>query len=229
MTEYTPNSTPTKYCPRCKTTKPTTPEFWGLSKQTKDGFQGHCKACRRNFRQENIEQVRESNRIYRAENTEKIRQRRAARKEKERETYKRYYSENKDKLKEKNRRWREKNKEKRSEYERRYTAEHKEQKRLYRAANGPMNAANRRRRTARQRAAEGNHTADDVKRQYKAQKGRCYYCGCKVGSSYHVDHVIPLSRGGSNGPENIVVACSSCNLSKANKMPHEWPAGGRLL
>jgi 5-methylcytosine-specific restriction endonuclease McrA len=41
--------------------------------------------------------------------------------------------------------------------------------------------------------------------------------------------VVPLSRGGSNGPENIVIACPTCNLAKKDKMPHEWPEGGRLL
>jgi 5-methylcytosine-specific restriction endonuclease McrA len=42
--------------------------------------------------------------------------------------------------------------------------------------------------------------------------------------------VIPLDRGGSNGPENIVIACPECNHSKHNKLPHEWNgSGGRLL
>lgn len=85
------------------------------------------------------------------------------------------------------------------------------------------------RRIARKHGAVGNHTADDVGRQYEAQKGKCYYCGVKVDDAYHVDHVIPLSRGGSNGPENIVIACKNCNQSKGGKLPHEWPEGGRLL
>ena len=44
----------------------------------------------------------------------------------------------------------------------------------------------------------------------------------KVGGDYHVDHVIPLILGGSNGPENLVIACPRCNLSKGAKMPHEF-------
>lgn len=75
----------------------------------------------------------------------------------------------------------------------------------------------------------GAHTADDIKKQYQSQRGRCYYCGERVGTAYHVDHVIPLSRGGSNGPENIVIACPACNLSKNDKMPHEWTGTDRLL
>lgn len=44
-----------------------------------------------------------------------------------------------------------------------------------------------------------------------------------------VDHVVPLVKGGSNGPDNLVIACSTCNLRKNDKLPHEWPEGGRLL
>lgn len=37
-----------------------------------------------------------------------------------------------------------------------------------------------------------------------------------------VDHVVPLIKGGGNGPENIVVACATCNLKKGAKLPHEF-------
>lgn len=85
------------------------------------------------------------------------------------------------------------------------------------------------RRRARKRNAEGSHTAADIERQYKNQKGRCYYCSAQVGKDYHADHVIPLSRGGSNGIENIVIACQHCNVVKHDRLPHEWAQGGRLL
>ena len=32
--------------------------------------------------------------------------------------------------------------------------------------------------------------------------------------AYHVDHVVPLMRGGSNDPDNICLACKPCNLAK---------------
>ncbi|MEK9861235.1 MAG: HNH endonuclease, partial [Alphaproteobacteria bacterium] len=35
------------------------------------------------------------------------------------------------------------------------------------------------------------------------------------------DHVIPRSRGGRTTWENVVAACSRCNLLKSNKMPKE--------
>jgi len=81
-------------------------------------------------------------------------------------------------------------------------------------------------RAARAKAA-GKHTAADVRSQFARQKGRCYWCGKKVGLTYHVDHVVPLSLGGSNGLENIVVSCAGCNLKKHAKHPMDF--AGRLL
>jgi 5-methylcytosine-specific restriction endonuclease McrA len=61
------------------------------------------------------------------------------------------------------------------------------------------------------------------------QRGKCHWCGEKVGRFYHVDHVVPLSKGGSNGPENLVIACAFCNISKHDRLPHEWSgSNGRL-
>lgn len=85
-------------------------------------------------------------------------------------------------------------------------------------------------RRARKKASADTFSENDVKSQYKRQKGRCYWCNQKVGRTYHVDHVIPLSRGGTNGPENIVITCPTCNLSKRDRLPHEWAGnGGKFL
>jgi 5-methylcytosine-specific restriction endonuclease McrA len=81
----------------------------------------------------------------------------------------------------------------------------------------------------RKRSASGTHTIADIRHQYRVQKGFCYYCKCALGEIYHVDHVIPLSRGGSNDPSNLVISCPTCNTSKGAKLPSEWPQGGRLL
>lgn len=49
----------------------------------------------------------------------------------------------------------------------------------------------------------------------------CQYCS-KQGSNLHCDHIIPISRGGSNHPDNLVTACGTCNLQKHAKTPEEW-------
>jgi 5-methylcytosine-specific restriction endonuclease McrA len=43
----------------------------------------------------------------------------------------------------------------------------------------------------------------------------CQYCGAKGDLTF--DHVLPRSRGGVTSWENVVAACSPCNLRKGNK------------
>lgn len=49
----------------------------------------------------------------------------------------------------------------------------------------------------------------------------CSYCG-EQDAPLHVDHVIPVCRGGSDAFENLVCACARCNLSKGAKLLSEW-------
>ncbi len=50
----------------------------------------------------------------------------------------------------------------------------------------------------------------------------CQYCGDSPGTSeLTFDHVIPRSRGGHTAWDNVVAACSNCNLVKGNKMPRD--------
>jgi len=57
---------------------------------------------------------------------------------------------------------------------------------------------------------------------YLRDGNRCQYCGHRFSSSeLSLDHVIPLSRGGSSSWENVVCACLACNVKKGNRTPHE--------
>lgn len=85
-------------------------------------------------------------------------------------------------------------------------------------ANNPdaVLAANERRRALKANAPTFAITAKDVE---KLLRKPCAYCGKP---SQHLDHVIPLSRGGSHSIGNLVQACASCNTSKNNKFIMEW-------
>jgi 5-methylcytosine-specific restriction endonuclease McrA len=50
-------------------------------------------------------------------------------------------------------------------------------------------------------------------------KFTCQYCGSHEDLTF--DHVIPRSKGGLTTWENVVTACSCCNLRKGDKMPKE--------
>lgn len=49
----------------------------------------------------------------------------------------------------------------------------------------------------------------------------CIYCYAED-VPLELDHVLPLSRGGSNHPLNLLPACKPCNCSKGSKTWSEW-------
>jgi hypothetical protein len=59
---------------------------------------------------------------------------------------------------------------------------------------------------------------------------RCEYC-CMAqslqGASFHLEHVIPLSRGGGGELDNLAWACPGCNLHKANRIEAIDPLTGQ--
>lgn len=107
----------------------------------------------------------------------------------------RYREKNLEKTREKDRRWRENNRDK-------------------------MLAQVERRR-ARMMEAQGEFTGHDVIAMIKKTGRVCFYCGDNI-KKFQIDHFIPLSRGGTNWPDNIVISCRSCNLRKGAKMPWDW-------
>lgn len=50
----------------------------------------------------------------------------------------------------------------------------------------------------------------------------CYLCGTPVwrGVNLHMDHVIPISKGGLHCAENLRPACGPCNMHKHAKIAH---------
>ena len=56
----------------------------------------------------------------------------------------------------------------------------------------------------------------------------CYLCGLQCYEhEIHIDHVIPRSRGGSDDPSNLKVACWLCNMRKGAKIENA-PARVRI-
>lgn len=85
-------------------------------------------------------------------------------------------------------------------------------------------------RRARIMSAEGSFTTGDIKRIGEHQNWLCAWCSKKVRKGYHVDHIMPISKGGSNSPDNLQILCKSCNLHKHAKDPIEWAnENGKLL
>lgn len=101
---------------------------------------------------------------------------------------------------------------------RKWQEEHRESRRQYIQANPVKLRSWDHRRKARKKAALGKWTSSDIQVLHAKQRGICEYCQREYGASFEVDHVIPLSKGGTNWPSNIVIACKTCNRSKGAKL-----------
>lgn len=76
-------------------------------------------------------------------------------------------------------------------------------------------------RRARKRAAGVFAVSPgDIERLVQRHHGMCAYCRQKPWE--HLDHVVPLSRGGRHSIGNLLPACSGCNCRKSSKFLIEW-------
>lgn len=87
------------------------------------------------------------------------------------------------------------------------------------------------RRAARRLSPIACDGVNEYFRKTKSSRSvRCYYCGSAVsGSVSHIDHMIPLARGGAHSVENLCIACPSCNLRKGKKTHFEFIKDGQML
>lgn len=217
--DYSPNI---RICSRCHCEFPETAEYFYRDTRGKHGLSYTCKSCRK----------LQSKTWY------------DCNKERARARAKQYYLEHAESEKARVRQWALDNPERALERSLRYRQSHapesRKRAREWAKSNPEKYAANSRlytrRRRARKLSVPGEHTKADEIAQVERQRGKCYYCGCKLTThprqpnSMTVDHVIPLTRqGATDSPDNIVIACMTCNARKNNRLPHEWNEGGRLL
>jgi 5-methylcytosine-specific restriction endonuclease McrA len=209
---------PSKNCARCKRELPATPEFWHVRLACVDHLDILCKQCVSELAHmphiidPDLTQ-RERRRAYRERNHDRIlaQKRSPAYKAKAAELRRRKAKELR-------------------EYNRRYALEHPGWKarvmRIARQKYPERYKAIIHKRIALKNAAPGEYIADDVKRMYAEQDGMCAYCGIRIfmdiPKDVHVDHVLPLSRGGTNYPDNLLLTCSTCNQSKGGRTVTEW-------
>ena len=59
--------------------------------------------------------------------------------------------------------------------------------------------------------------------QMRQEATECAYCArAIVDGVCDIDHVVPLSQGGTSGWGNLLAVCCECNRSKADKTLHVW-------
>ena len=134
------------------------------------------------------------------------------------------------------RKYQEEHKEEISEYKKRWAADNKETVAAYKldyyereraeviarskkwAEENPekvrsAKANNRRKRRAAKHASPGRFTAEELEELCEGYGNRCLACG-DTEAILEADHVVPLTRGGSDDIGNIQPLCGSCNRKK---------------
>lgn len=60
---------------------------------------------------------------------------------------------------------------------------------------------------------------DDFDREavFRKSGGSCHHCGEKLSDGWHIDHLVPVVRGGLSNLSNLVASCPPCNLRKGGR------------
>mgnify|MGYP003651778010 CR=1 FL=1 len=167
----------------------------------------YCKTCNAKrsaeYKQNNKEKIKESKKEYRQNNKEQIK-----------ESDKKHYQNNKEKINKQQKEYKQKNKEKINKRDREYKQ------------NNPhkVREASRRRRALKKGNTHKPYTEDQVLKLYGKD---CHICKKPINLSanrsagapgwqqgLHIDHVVPLSKGGADTIDNVKPAHGLCNLQK---------------
>lgn len=193
----------TQICPKCG---PQPLEAFAPSKRSKSGEM--CESCMRAYcrayYQANKDRLKERARQYHADHREQCNRRNNQ-----------YYHSHVDLAVQRGRRWREANPEKhaerlaeRREYHRAYASEWAKKNPLRARINGHSYRA-------RRRKATGHYTEAEWIALCGWFGNVCLKCGSCDRIS--IDHVVPLSQGGSNDITNLQPLCFACNSGKRNR------------
>lgn len=134
-----------------------------------------------------------------------------------------WVSAHKEYYRDKKREYREKDEHKIRTYRREYylknVDQEKEAAKLWAGSNRLKRRISESSRRAAKRRSSGKYGKEDVEALLSLQKWKCACCKGKVGKIFHIDHVMPLSKGGSNSKDNLQILCPTCNMQKKDKHP----------
>ena len=109
---------------------------------------------------------------------------------------------------------------------RKHKAKRNAEMKLWRIANKAAQLAYMRCWKAMRRADPlvGRFTPDDIEIAFERQDGECAALDClaDLSDGFEIDHIHPLSKGGTNWPSNLQLLCKDCNRSKGAKTMQEW-------
>lgn len=174
-----------------------------------------CKACRRLYLEAHKLEVCATRKAYRESHKAEIQAYLNSRKEKSKELCAKYYTENKKRIKEKQAIWNAAHQDALRRSRRLWEERNKDKVIKHR-----IQSNHARRARIIQASVDG---ALDITSIVDKTKHVCYWCGIKLPTKgWHLDHVVPLARGGAHAAHNLVKSCATCNESKGAKLSTEW-------
>ena len=235
----------TKQCSKCLEEKPLD-KFYKCKKH-RDGLAYYCKKCsderraawgkanpdrhhaiQKRYYDTHTEQIKQYYLATREQRREKERVHREKHRDRFRDYLRRYYQEHKERLNQLGREYyrqhrdemiaantrRQRGHPKRKEWVRRYAQKHPDKL-----------LAQSHLRRARKQANGGTYTPEQWEALKNTYDHRCLCCGKREPDiKLTLDHVVPLSRGGSNDISNIQPLCRFCNTSKGSRTIDYRPA-----
>ena len=193
-----------KRCTKCGENKPNTNEYFAYNNKSKGKLKAWCKVCDKNYREHNKDKLKE------------------------------YYENNKDKIKEYmkeyNKEYRENNKDKKKEYMKEYNKKYyennkdslTESRKEYREYNKDKIKGYNHKRRALKLGNGGSYTKEQWLDTLEYFDYKCAYTGECIKHSCHVEHIVPISKGGTSYIWNLVPSTESANCSKGNRGMEEW-------
>ena len=202
----TPIVPPGKLCRKCGQIKPLTAEFFARNRANKSGFDYRCKACRKAYQVANLPDY-------------------AARQKK-------YTKANPDKCRESSRNWSKRNAAKFREKYRLNPEPIREKVRMWKKshpADPRKESIRQHARRARMKSLPNTFELRHWMLCLEYFHNRCAVCGGQLRDLFgaiepHADHWIAINDPNCIGttPDNMVILCSDCNLSKGAKNPQTW-------
>jgi len=201
----------------------------------KYGRDSRCKQCVKEYKRQQYADKTSRRYQYYIEHREKVKERSAQWRTDNPNYYHQYYVEHHDKFREYAKQRRPTHQEEVKKYRQEYRATHQEKvkkyarkhyianrekiaerNRQYRINHPEKMAVYNERRRARNAKAEGSFTAEEWQELCEKYSNKCLCCG-RDDIPLTVDHVIPISKGGSNNIENCQCLCKPCNSKKHTK------------
>ncbi len=177
---------------------------------------------------------------YRIKNREKLslqeKEYRKLNKDKYSKFSKEWKKKNKDKISSAGKKYYEENSKDIKAYQKEYNIENKEKvakrkKEYYKSEKGSMvkiNSENKRRHIKKMKS-DGTLSlryvyplTKELQNLLDKQDNKCNNCRCKISrelKNIHLDHHIPLSKGGSHSIDNVAWLCAECNMKKHDTLP----------